>query len=127
MKRRTILISLILSLVGFGIFFLISSMELQASTTGEILVHLKKALFYGMPALALVFLVLLFSPHAVSVWKKFAKWFLPVATLIFVFYDNPSSGDLFSPYPEQVFKWISILYVVISILIVGWSATKRQG
>jgi len=36
-------------------------------------------LFYGMGALALVFLILLFVPQAVSAWKKFAIWYVPIA------------------------------------------------
>ncbi|OGG40529.1 hypothetical protein A2118_01910 [Candidatus Kaiserbacteria bacterium GWA2_50_9] len=71
-----------------------------------------------MGALAIVFLVLLFIPRAFSVWKKFAIWFVPLAALLFIFYPDPGSGDLFSPYPEQVFQWVSGLYVFISLVLI---------
>lgn len=74
-------------------------------------------LFYGMGALAIVFLTLIFVPNAANAWKKFAKWYIPIATLIFIFYPQPGSGDLFSPYPEQVYQWLSGAYVAISALI----------
>ncbi|MGB3921981.1 MAG: hypothetical protein WBL19_01700 [Minisyncoccia bacterium] len=76
-------------------------------------------LFYGMGALTLVFLVLLSAQQAIPAWKKFAKWFIPLAALVFIFYSEPGSGNYFAPYPEQVFKWLSGLYVVISFWIIG--------
>lgn len=84
-------------------------------------------LFYGMGALALVFLLLLFIPRAFSAWKKFAIWFVPLAVILFIFYPEPGSGDYFSPYPEQVFKWVSVIYVLISSVIIGWTALKKKG
>jgi len=83
-------------------------------------------LFYGMPALALVFLILAFLPQAFTAWKKFAIWFIPLATLLFIFYPNPGSGDYFSPYPEQVFRWVSILYVVVSVAIIAVSLKNKK-
>jgi hypothetical protein len=83
-------------------------------------------LLYGMGALAIIFLILIFIPTAINAWKKFAKWYIPVATLIFIFYPNPSSGDLFSPYPEQIFQWLSALYVIISIVIILISKIHRS-
>ena len=82
-------------------------------------------LFYGMSALSVVFLILLFIPQAFSAWKKFAKWFIPIATLIFIFYPDPGSGDLFSPYPEQVFRFISVFYVIASIFVIFKSLGKK--
>ena len=83
-------------------------------------------LFYGMSALSLIFFILIFTQQAFSIWKKFAIWFIPLATLFFIFYPDPGSGDYFSPYPEQVFKWISILYVVISILIITFETIRQK-
>lgn len=71
-------------------------------------------LFYGMGALAIGFLMLVFKPEGIGSWKKFAKWYIPLATLIFIFYGNPSSGDFFSPYPEQVYQWLAGAYILIS-------------
>ena len=83
-------------------------------------------LFYGAGALAIVFLALLYFKKAVPAWKKFAVWFVPLATLLFIFYPEPGAGDLFSPYPESVFKWVSGFYILISAIIVSYSVrTKR--
>lgn len=76
-------------------------------------------LFYGMGALTIVFIILLIIPKAFEPWKKFAIWYVPLATLLFIIYPEPGSGDLFSPYPEQVFRWFSILYVIISVVLIG--------
>lgn len=83
-------------------------------------------LLYGSGALAVVFLALLYFKKAVPAWKKFAVWFVPLATLLFIFYPEPGAGDLFSPYPESVFKWVSGFYILISAIIVSYSVrTKR--
>ena len=77
-----------------------------------------------MSALAFVFLVLTFLPNAFPAWKKFATWFIPIATLLFIFYPDPGSGDFFSPYPEQVFQWVSVAYVLLSVLVITKSIKK---
>src|SRR3989344_3130174 len=122
--KKITLLFLCLSLVGLGVSYYIFQLDLQTSATGDLLLKLRDGLFYGMPALALIFLILLFLPRAFPAWKKFAIWFIPLATLLFIFYPDPGSGDYFSPYPEQVYKWVSILYVVISIGIITFSASK---
>ena len=78
-------------------------------------------MFYGGGALLAVFILLLLMPKAVPTWKKFAIWFVPITTLLFIFYPDPGSGDLFSPYPETVFQFMSALYVFISITLIGYS------
>jgi len=75
-------------------------------------------LFYGFFALSIIFFILLFLPRTFKVWKKFALWFIPLATLLFIFYPEPGSGDYFSPYPEQVFQWVSAFYVGASLGII---------
>lgn len=91
----------------------------------ELLNQIGDPIFYGMGALSLVFLVLYSFPQAFSAWKKFAMWFVPLAALLFAVYPEPGSGDLFSPFPEQVFQWISAAYVIISLVIIGWSVWKK--
>jgi len=122
--KKKIILLFITSLIGWVSGYLILHSNLQASSTGDFLVKLGDALSYGMPALALIFLILFFAPNAFPAWKKFAKWFIPLATLLFLFYNGPSSGDLFSPYPEQVFQWVSALYIVISVLIIMFYSRK---
>lgn len=84
-------------------------------------------LFYGMMALSTVFLLLTIIPSAFNPWKNFAIWFVPIATVIFATYKGPGGGFMDpTPYPEQVFQWISILYVVISLIIIGASIYKSR-
>jgi hypothetical protein len=65
-------------------------------------------------------------PHAVPSWKKFALWFIPIAALVFIFYPEPGSGDLFAPFPEQVYQAVSGLYVLISLVIAAVSTTRAK-
>lgn len=136
--KRMILIFFSLSLIGwFGGYLLTSSYDLgfcysnfETNTFDvschEFFEHIGNPLYYGMPALALIFLILLFVPQAFSAWKKFAIWFVPLAALLFAVYPDPGAGDLFSPYPEQVFRWTSGLYVIVSVLIICWSMFRRR-
>ena len=118
---------LVLSVIGWGVgIFLLKFYSCGYSVFCYNLITRSFALYYGMPALAIIFLTLMFLPSAFLMWKKFAVWFIPIATLIFIFYPNPGSGDLFSPYPEQVFRWISSLYVIISIFVIAWSVIKQK-
>lgn len=119
MKRSKIILLFVLSILGFIGGYMILNSNLEVNDTGYLLIKTGKALFYGMTALAIVFLVLLFRPGATSAWKKFAKWYVPIATLIFILYPNPGSGDFFSPYPEQIFQWLSAIYVIVSVLIIA--------
>lgn len=91
----------------------------------EILNRIGDPLFYGSGALALVFLALLFVPRAFSAWKKFAIWFVPLAALLFAVYPNPGSGDLFAPYPEQIYQWVSGFYVLVSAAIIAWASRRK--
>lgn len=129
---------LILSLVGVLVGYLLTSSydfgfcysNIQTNTF-DVSCHglyesIGNPLFYGMSALALVFFILIFTQQAFSAWKKFAIWFIPLATLLFIFYPDYSSHDYFSPYPEQIFRLVSILYVVISILIIALKIIRQR-
>ena len=121
---------LVLSLVGFGVGYILSeSYEFGICIQNDIFCHsfferVGDAVYYGMGALAIVFLILLVLPQAFGTWKNFAIWFVPLAALLFATYQNPASGDLFSPYPEQVFQWVSGFYILISLLIIGWKSFR---
>jgi hypothetical protein len=92
----------------------------------ELFNNIGDPLFYGSGALALVFLILLFVPQAFPAWKKFAIWFVPLAVILFAIYPEPGSGDLFSPYPEQIYRWVSGFYVVVSGAIIAISVIKNK-
>ena len=132
MKNKKILTLFVFSIIGFGIaLFLKNSIGLGLCLVSEPTCinnfsHIGNALYYGMGALALVFLGLFAIPRAFPSWKKFAIWFIPLATLLFIFYPDPGSGDLFSPYPEQVFRWVSSLYVIVSAIIIGIAAFRKN-
>ena len=83
-------------------------------------------LLLGMLAIAIIFLTLLFLPKAWTAWRKFAIWYVPLATLLFIFYPEPGSGDLLSPYPETVLKWVSGIYVAISLVIIAKATLKNK-
>lgn len=118
---------LFLSLIGWGVgVFLLKFYDCGNSIFCYNLTTRSFALYYGMPALALIFFILIFTQQAFSAWKKFAIWFIPLATLLFIFYPDPGSGDYFSPYPEQIFRWVSITYVVISIFIIALKTVRQR-
>src|SRR3989344_3859201 len=110
--------------VGFGLC--ISNGVVSEASCINFYERVGDPLFYGIGALALVFLILLFVPRAFSAWKKFAVWFVPLAALLFIFYPDPGSGDYFSPYPEQVFQWVSAFYVLVSLTIIVIAALRRR-
>ena len=84
-------------------------------------------MFYGGGALLAVFILLLLMPKAVPTWKKFAIWFVPVTTILFIFYPDPGSGDLFSPYPETVFQFMSAVYVLVSVVLIAYAYIRKRG
>lgn len=134
MKNKQILILLALSLIGFGVGYVLTNSTIfnlclhDQYACRALLNRIGDPLFYGASVLAIVFFVLLFTQYAFSAWKKFAVWFIPLAAILFIFYPEPGSGDLFSPYPEQVFQWISGLYVIISLLLILYKyfSTRRD-
>lgn len=88
-------------------------------------------LFYGTGALALVFLALFFVPRAFSAWRKFAIWYVSLALLVFVTYPvggGPSGFFVTNIGPPAilVYQWVSGLYVLISLAIVGRVLLRGQ-
>ena len=128
MFSRKIIALFVVSLIGLGVGHYLSQIyECGYSVfCYNLFSRVGNPLFYGMGALALVFFILLFIPKAFPTWKKFAIWFVPLAALLFIFYPDPGSGDYFSPYPEQVFQWVSALYVLVSLIIIAYSAFSKK-
>lgn len=121
MKKNNIIPSLIATATLFLLGLFLLFLNPTVSSGGELIIAIRKALMYSMPALAFVFFLLLLVPRAVPAWKKFANWYIPCAVLLFIFYDGPGGFDLFSPYPEDVYKWASVLYVFICVGIITWT------
>ena len=136
MKDKKISVLFACSLAGLGIGYVltnsvrfglcISNGVVSEASCINFYERVGDPLFYGIGALALVFLILLFVPRAFSAWKKFAIWFVPLAALLFIFYPDPGSGDFFSPYPEQVFQWISGIYILVSVLIIAVVSLRKS-
>ena len=130
--KKKIVILFISSLIAFGVgYILTNSTQFGLCTHDEYLCrgslnNIGDPIFYGMGALSIVFLFLFLFPRAFRAWKKFAIWFVPLATLLFIFYPEPGAGDYFSPYPEAVFRWVSIIYIVISLLIISIKTQKSK-
>lgn len=74
--------------------------------------------FYGFGALAIVFALLLVVPKAIPAWKKFAKWYVPVAALILIFYPTNQSMDFLTPSLGIAAQWIAGIYLVVSLAII---------
>jgi len=111
-----------LSFVGLGVGYYLSKFYQcgNSSFCNFVYFRLGDSLFYGMGALTFIFLVLYFVPRAFNAWKWFAVWFIPLAAILFAITPEPQGFDLFTPDPETVFRWVSIVYVTISIIIIGW-------
>jgi hypothetical protein len=124
--KKKLIIAAILSGLGFGVgCYLKYFYDCGYSISCYHLHTVSNAIYYGMGALAIIFLVLLFLPSAYPAWKKFAIWFIPLAALLFIFYPEPGAGDLFAPYPVQIYQWVSGLYLIISLLIIGFVSIRR--
>jgi len=131
----TIILSILLAVVGhllvnsykLNLCFSDSGTNTYDVTCHSLLERIGDPLFYGMSALAVIFLILFLVPSAFNAWKKFAIWFVPLMAIIFAVYKGPSGGFMDpTPYPKQVFLWLSILYVAISLIIIAFSLYKSQ-
>lgn len=129
-REHKIITSLLaLSLTGFfaGLYIL-KFYDCGASVFCYFLLIKGQALFYGMGALSIVFFILLIFPYSINAWKKFAFFFIPLALFFFIGFLQDTGGGFFSisPAPEQVFKFLSILFLAISLSIISWSAFKHK-
>lgn len=92
------------------------------------LMNAGSAIFYSMQAIAAVFVVLLFVPQAVSTWKRFAMVYVPLMFLYFAMYE---SGGFFSIPEESVYRFLSLVYfamsivvIIVSVLYKKWQSTR---
>ena len=81
------------------------------------------ALFYSMQGLAVVFAALIFVPRALNSWKKFAIWYLPIMFIYFAFYKNEG---FFSIPERDVYIFFSVLYVLISLILISIAAVRKS-
>lgn len=133
LRKHPVITSLLaLSLIGFSIgLYILKFYNCEASVFCYFLIIKGQALFYGMGSLSIIFFTLLIFPHTINAWKKFALFFIPLALFFFIGFLQSTGGGFFSvsPEPEQVFKLLSGLYVLISLIIIAWSVfkDKKQG
>jgi len=124
----------ILSVIGLGVgYVLTNSIKFGICIANEVVTEAScinlyervgDPVFYGMAALALVFLVLMLVPKAWNAWKKFAVWYIPIAAVLLILYPEPNSWDVL-PDPQELSKWISGLYIVVSLFIVTLISRKK--
>jgi len=128
-NRTTALVLLAFSLVCTGIgYYLLKIYQCPATVYCYYFQIKVYAVYYFAPALALVFLFLAIFPKALRTWWRFfAIWYLPISFLFFIFYTGPASGDLFSPWPQTLFTWLSEIYVGISVLLILGYALFNKG
>ncbi len=88
--------------------------------------------FYPSITLALIFLVLLFIPRAVSAWRRFAVWGILVGILL-LFSWSPNPGTLIDlgPTLQELVMFLSAIYLgaslgIISISLIN-SKRKQKG
>lgn len=84
-------------------------------------------MFYGMGAVALVALILLFVPQAVSRWWKFAIWYVPFAAYA-IAVAGPVPGQMFdlSPSVQETALWLSGIYILVSLILIVLSLRKKN-
>jgi hypothetical protein len=132
MKNKYLAGLFALSVIGSGVGYMLTNSTIFGFCTHDeyscrdLLNNIGDPLYYGMGALALIFFMLYFVPQAIRAWFKFAKWFVPLAALLFIFYPDPGSGNLLAPYPEQVFQWVSALYVIVSVIIIAIASAGKH-
>lgn len=130
--RFKIMMGLGVSLVGLGSGYVLKkSLDfgfclVSQPTCINNLTLIGNSFFYGMGALAVVFAILFVFPKSFSSWRKFAIWAIPAIIVLFSFYRDPRSGDLFSPYAEQVHMFVSKLFVLVSVVIIAIADFKAH-
>jgi hypothetical protein len=131
MKNKYLLPALtLLSLVGVGVGYFLGQ-GYEYGLCGKSIFCLKlmnhgDALFYGALGLGIVFAALMAVPSAVRAWKKFAIWAIPLLVIIFATtQDSMGEWISLSPSVEQTFQFLSTIYVIISIVIIGTVKLKK--
>ena len=118
-----IFILFILSLVGFGVGYFFSEMYICGYTSScyHFINDIAHPFLYGMGALSFVFFVLLFVPKAFATWLKFAIWFVPLTVILFITWYKlpPNTGLALGPSLETFVEWMSILYIIVSLLLIN--------
>jgi hypothetical protein len=127
MRKKIILLSVI-SAVGFGMgFYLLHIYECGISVFCYDVETKANALYYGMGSLILVFFLLFLLPQTFNSWKKFAMWFVPIMVVVFAIQDDKGGGFMeIAPNSVQVFQWISILYIILSLIVIVVSFKKHK-
>lgn len=127
MRKKIFLLSFI-PVIGFAVgYFLLNIYECGVSVACYDLQTKANALYYGMGSLIIVSFFLLLFPQAFNSWKKFAIWFLPIMAVLFAIQDDKGSGFMeISPSSVQIFQWLSILCIVISLVVIAISLRKRK-
>lgn len=84
-------------------------------------------LVFPMGVIAIVSLILLFVPQAVSRWSKFAIWYVPFAAYA-IAVAGPVPGQMFdlSPSVQETALWLSGIYILVSLILIVLSLRKKN-
>jgi len=144
--RQWMIVGLVLSVVGAGVGYVFDNNYEYGLCYRNDITHTRdtscnnfynsigESLTPGMTALAAVLLILILLPRAFPAWKKFAVWAIPITAFIFLIQPESNSGGFmggvgFGPTNLQVYKWGSIIFFVLSALIIArawWKGRKSR-
>jgi len=118
---RFLILTFALFVVGVALLFP-SNFGFCPSNVGGCAFRLEEAfaqpVLISTVALFVIFLLLLFlNPLFFVSWKKFAIWYIPVASLLIAI--TPTIANDFAPDRELVTLFLSGLYVALSLLVIG--------
>ena len=132
MKKQTITIALVLSMIGAVVGYILDhSYDFGVCTYNTpscfwFFERLGSAIFTGSLGLLIVFGLLWLMPKGFNLWKRFAIFYIPFALLVYIGYQDPGSGDFFSPHAVEVFPWISVVYVLMSAVLISYAHLKNK-
>lgn len=141
--RKKILIALTISIVTIAVaYFFSNSYEYGlcfrdlATRTYDISCHkfydgIGEFLFPTSIALSISLLALTLVPKAIIVWGRLTLATVLIGTLLIAITPQSNSGGLsgvvgFGPTRDEVTVWVSVIFAVLSLVIIGWSALRLR-
>jgi hypothetical protein len=87
---------------------------------------LGEPLFATFRFLALGFLFLLAVPDSFTLWKKCARWFIPLGTLLIILAPVYSGIADLTPTKEMLSWFLGWLYLALTLLIIGITTFRNR-
>lgn len=77
-----------------------------------------------------LFLLLFFRETVFTAWKKFAKWYIPIAAILIFLTAGTFTGGSWGPSTDLDAEGMSILasvlFFFISLIVIGWKSWKLR-